>query len=134
MMCPTLSTESRVSRRAKYPLCAMEKLDIKSVMCLFYVLCAIAIYYKSAPLENLLHKCSQKSFISGFGGGYNDASLPLCLCVRSTPERDLPSHPSLNLGEKLQSGIELTHNFGELSAQKLSLCDSQWPKSCISHI
>ena len=54
--------------------------------------------------------------------------------TRGTPERDLTSHPSPNLGEKLHLGIELTRNFGDLSAQKLPLCDSQWPKSCISHI
>ena len=36
----------------------------------------------------------------------------------------VPSHLSRNLGEELHLGIELTHNFGDLSDQKFLLCDS----------
>ena len=62
----------------------------------------------------------------GGGGGADGIG-----CLSAKREHKFPSYPSLNLGEKLQLGIELTHNFGDLAAQKLSLCDSQWPKSCI---
>ena len=60
----------------------------------------------------------------------------LCGAVANvaTAEQESHLHPSCNLQEKLHLGIELTHNFGDLAAQKLPLGDSQWPKSCISHI